>query len=138
HKVRVIAPEVGGGFGAKLNVYGEEAVIAYLAMIIGRPVKWIERRRENFQSTTHGRGQIGDLELAVKRDGTVLGLRYHVIADLGAYLQLHTAAIPTLTGLMQTGPYKIAAVDSNVTGVFTNKIATDAYRGAGRPEATYL
>lgn len=138
NKVRLIAPEVGGGFGSKLNVYAEEAIVAYLSMTLGKPIKWIERRRENFQGTTHGRGQIGDVELAVKNDGTVLGLRYHVIADLGAYHQLLTPAIPTLTGLMQTGPYKIGAVDTRVIGVFTNKMATDAYRGAGRPEATYV
>lgn len=138
NKMRVIAPEGGGGFGSKLNVYGEEAVVAYLAMQLGKPVKWIERRRESFQATIHGRGQVGEVELAVKNDGTVLGLRYHVIADIGAYHQLLTPAIPTLTGLMQTGPYKIPAVDTQVTGVFTNKVATDAYRGAGRPEATYI
>lgn len=138
NKVRVIAPEVGGGFGSKLNVYGEEAVVAYLAMQLGKPVKWIERRRENFQATIHGRGQIGEIELAVKNDGTVLGMRYLVVADLGAYHQLLTPAIPTLTGLMQTGPYKIPALETKMTGVFTNKVATDAYRGAGRPEATYI
>jgi len=138
HKVRVITPEVGGGFGSKLNVYGEEAIVAYLSIVLGKPVKWIERRRENFQATIHGRGQVGEVELAVKSDGTILGLRYHVIADLGAYHQLLTPAIPTLTGLMQTGPYKISALDTRVTGVFTNKVATDAYRGAGRPEATYV
>ncbi len=138
HKVRVITPEVGGAFGSKLNVYAEEAIAGYLSILLGKPVKWIERRRENFQATIHGRGQVGNVELAVKHDGTILGMRYHVIADLGAYLQLLTPAIPTLTGLMQTGPYKIAALDTRVTGVFTNKMATDAYRGAGRPEATYV
>jgi len=138
HKLRVITPEVGGGFGSKLNVYGEEAIVAYLSMLLGRPVKWIERRRENFQATIHGRGQVGEVQMAVKNDGTILGMRYHVIADLGAYHQLLTPAIPTLTGLMQTGPYRIPALDTRVTGVFTNKVATDAYRGAGRPEATYI
>jgi carbon-monoxide dehydrogenase large subunit len=138
HKVRVITPEVGGGFGSKLNVYAEEALAGYLSMLLGKPVKWIERRRENFQGTIHGRGQVGEVELAVTRDGVILGMRYHVIADLGAYHQLLTPAIPTLTGLMQTGPYKIAALDTRVTGVFTNKMSTDAYRGAGRPEATYV
>jgi aerobic carbon-monoxide dehydrogenase large subunit len=138
NRLRLITPEVGGGFGSKLNVYREEAIVAALAMRLGVPVKWIERRRENFQATTHGRGQVGEIELAVKKDGRVLGLRYKVTADLGAYHQLLTPAIPTLTGLMQTGPYKIAAVETTVTGVFTNKIATDAYRGAGRPEATYV
>ena len=136
--VRVIVPEVGGGFGSKLNVYREEGLLAYLAMKLGRPVKWIEGRRENFLATIHGRDQIDDVEIAVKKDGTVVGLRCKVIADLGAYHQLLTPAIPTLTGLMLSGPYKIPAVRMDLVGVFTNKTATDAYRGAGRPEATYL
>jgi len=136
--VHVITPEVGGGFGTKLNVYPEEALIAYLAIQLGKPVKWSESRRENFQATIHGRDQIDDIEVAVKRDGTVLGLRCRVIADLGAYYQLLTPLIPTLTGLMMTGCYKIPAARMEITGVFTNKMATDAYRGAGRPEATYL
>ena len=137
-QVRVIAPEVGGGFGSKLNVYPEEALVAYLAIKTGHPVKWIESRRENFQATIHGRDQIADVEVAIKRDGTILGLRCRVIADLGAYYQLLTPLIPTLTGLMMTGCYKIPAARMEITGVFTNKMATDAYRGAGRPEATYL
>jgi len=136
--VHVVTPEVGGGFGTKLNVYPEEALVAYLAIQLGKPVKWSESRRENFQATIHGRDQIDDLEVAVKRDGTVLGLRCRVIADLGAYYQLLTPLIPTLTGLMMTGCYKIPAARMEITGVFTNKMATDAYRGAGRPEATYL
>lgn len=136
--VHVVTPEVGGGFGTKLNVYPEEAMIAYLAIQLGKPVKWIESRRENFQATIHGRDQIDDLEVAVKSDGTILGLRCNVIADLGAYYQLLTPLIPTLTGLMMTGCYKIPAARMEITGVFTNKMATDAYRGAGRPEATYL
>ncbi len=137
-QVRVIAPEVGGGFGSKLNVYPEEALVAYLAMKTGHPVKWIESRRENFQATIHGRDQIADVEVAFKRDGTILGLRCRVIADLGAYYQLLTPLIPTLTGLMMTGCYKIPAARMELTGVLTNKMSTDAYRGAGRPEATYL
>jgi len=136
--VRVIAPEVGGGFGSKLNVYPEEALVGYFSMHLGKPVKWIESRRENFLATIHGRDQIDDVEVAIKRDGTVLGLRCKIIADLGAYYQLLTPLIPTLTGLMISGCYKIPAVRVEITGVFTNKMATDAYRGAGRPEATYL
>jgi aerobic carbon-monoxide dehydrogenase large subunit len=136
--VHVICPEVGGGFGTKLNVYPEEALVAYLAIQLGKPVKWTESRRENFQATIHGRDQIDDIEVAIKRDGTILGLRCHVIADLGAYYQLLTPLIPTLTGLMMTGCYKIPAARMEITGVFTNKMSTDAYRGAGRPEATYL
>ena len=136
--VHVITPEVGGGFGSKLNVYPEEALVGYLAMRLAKPVKWIESRRENFLTTIHGRDQIDDVEVAVKGDGTLLGLRCNVIADLGAYYQLLTPLIPTLTGLMICGCYKIPAVRMEITGVFTNKMATDAYRGAGRPEATYI
>ncbi len=138
NRVRVIAPEVGGGFGSKLNVYREEALLAYLARKLGRPVKWAETRRENIVGTIQGRAQVNEVEVAVKKDGTVLGLRCKLIADLGAYHQLLTPAIPTLTGLMLSGPYKIPAVRMDLVGVFTNKTATDAYRGAGRPEATYV
>jgi carbon-monoxide dehydrogenase large subunit len=138
YSVRVITPEVGGGFGSKLNVYPEEALLGYLAMHTGRPVKWIESRRENFQTAIHGRDQIDEVELAFKKDGTLLGLRCRIIADLGAYYQLLTPLIPTLTGLMICGLYKIPAARVEITGVLTNKMATDAYRGAGRPEATYI
>ncbi len=137
-KLRIVAPEVGGGFGAKLNVYAEEALIGHLAMRLNAPVKWIESRRENASATIHGRDQIGDYEVAVKNDGTILGLKARSIADLGSYLQLLTPAIPTLTGLVLTGCYKIPAIRFEVVGVYTNKMSTDAYRGAGRPEATYL
>ncbi len=136
--VRVITPEVGGGFGSKLNVYPEEALAGYLSMKLERPVKWIESRRENFQATIHGRDQIDEIELAVKKDGTILGLRCKIIANLGAYYQLLTPLVPTLTGLMMCGSYKIPAARTEVIGVLTNKMATDAYRGAGRPEATYI
>jgi carbon-monoxide dehydrogenase large subunit len=138
NKLRVITPEVGGGFGSKLNVYAEEALLGWISMQLGKPVKWIETRRENIQATIHGRGQVGDIEVAFKNDGTLLGLRYSVFADLGAYHQLLTPAIPTLTGLMLSGAYRIPAIQMNIIGCFTNKMATDAYRGAGRPEATYI
>ncbi len=138
NKLRVITPEVGGGFGSKLNVYAEEALLGWIAMQLGKPVKWVETRRENIQGTIHGRGQVGDVEIGCKNDGTLTGLRYNVFADLGAYHQLLTPAIPTLTGLMLSGAYKIPAIQLNVTACFTNKMATDAYRGAGRPEATYV
>jgi carbon-monoxide dehydrogenase large subunit len=138
NKLRVITPEVGGGFGSKLNVYAEEALLGWISMQLSKPVKWIETRRENIQATIHGRGQIGDVEIAFKDDGTLTGLRYTVFADLGAYHQLLTPAIPTLTGLMLSGAYKIPAIQMNITACFTNKMATDAYRGAGRPEATYV
>lgn len=138
NKLRVITPEVGGGFGSKLNVYAEEALLGWISVQLGKPVKWIESRRENVQATIHGRAQVGTVEVGVRNDGTITGLRYNVVADLGAYHQLLTPAIPTLTGLMLSGAYKIPAIQMNVTGVFTNKMSTDAYRGAGRPEATYV
>src|SRR3989440_2127075 len=138
NKLRVITPEVGGGFGSKLNVYAEEALLGWIAMQLGKPVKWIETRRENMQATIHGRGQVGYIEIGCKNDGTITGLRYNVFADMGAYHQLLTPAIPTLTGLMLSGCYKIPAIQMNITACFTNKMATDAYRGAGRPEATYV
>src|SRR6185369_5767775 len=125
-------------FGSKLNVYAEEALLSWISMQLAKPVKWIETRRENMAATIHGRGQVGDIEVAFKNDGTLLGLRYSVFADLGAYHQLLTPAIPTLTGLMLSGAYKIPAIQMNIVGCFTNKMATDAYRGAGRPEATYV
>ncbi len=136
--VYVIVPEVGGGFGSKLNVYPEEALACHLAIKLEKPVKWNEGRRENFLSTIHGRGESCDMELAVKRDGTILGMRARVLADLGAYYQLLTPLIPTLTGLMICGCYRIQNLSVEITGVLTNKMATDAYRGAGRPEATYF
>ncbi|HSM85590.1 MAG TPA: xanthine dehydrogenase family protein molybdopterin-binding subunit [Candidatus Limnocylindrales bacterium] len=138
NKLRLIAPEVGGGFGSKLNVYAEEAMIGWASMQLGRPVKWIEGRRENIQATIHGRGQTGYIEIGCKKDGTITGFRYNVFADMGAYFQLLTPAIPTLTGLMLSGCYKIPAIQMNVTSTFTNRMSTDAYRGAGRPEATYV
>ncbi len=138
NKLRLITPEVGGGFGSKLNVYAEEAILGWISMQTARPVKWIEGRRENFQGTIHGRGQAGYIEVGCKKDGTITGFRYNVFADMGSYFQLLTPAIPTLTGLMLSGCYKIPAIQMNVTATFTNKMATDAYRGAGRPEATFV
>jgi carbon-monoxide dehydrogenase large subunit len=137
HKIRIVAPEVGGGFGAKLNLYPEELLLCHLTRVLGVPVKWIESRRENAAATIHGRDQIGDYEVGIKNDGAVLAIRSRTLADLGSYLQMGTPAIPTLTGLMLPGCYTLRGVDIQVTGVHTNKMATDAYRGAGRPEATY-
>ncbi|HEV2175650.1 MAG TPA: xanthine dehydrogenase family protein molybdopterin-binding subunit [Terriglobia bacterium] len=137
-RCRVIAPEVGGGFGSKLNVYGEEGVACFASKKLGKPVKWIEGRRENILGTIHGRDQINDVEVYVQPDGKVVGLKCRTIADLGAYHQLLTPAIPTFTALMILGCYNIPNVFVETTGVFTNKMATDAYRGAGRPEATYI
>jgi carbon-monoxide dehydrogenase large subunit len=137
NRFRLVAPEVGGGFGSKLNVYAEEALMGFITMKINKPVKWIESRRENFQVTIHGRGHVDYFELAAKRDGTMLGLRLKLIQDLGAYHQLLTPAIPTLSVLMMPGLYNFRNIDANVVGVFTNCVPTDAYRGAGRPEATH-
>ncbi len=138
HRIRIIAPEVGGGFGCKLNVYREEALLAHLAIKLKGTVKWIEGRRENIQATIHGRGQVGTVEAAVKKDGTILGVTYDSLLDTGAYHQLLTPGMPPLTGLMISGSYKIPTLKFTSTGGFTNKVATDAYRGAGRPEATLV
>ena len=139
HKVRVIAPEVGGGFGSKLYLYPEEVIVATLARLTGRPVKWIEERRENYVATTHGRDQVQYVEVAAKRDGTITGLRVKSIANMGAYLSTFAPGIPTiLFGLMLAGNYRIPNIACEVTGVHTNTTLVDAYRGAGRPEATYL
>jgi aerobic carbon-monoxide dehydrogenase large subunit len=139
HKVRVIAPAVGGGFGSKLYLYPEEVIVATLAKTTGRPVKWIEERRENYVATTHGRDQVQYVEVAAKRDGTITGLRVKSIANMGAYLSTFAPGIPTiLFGLMLAGNYRIPNIACEVTGVHTNTTLVDAYRGAGRPEATYL
>ncbi len=137
-QVRAIAPEVGGGFGAKINIYGEEYVASAISKKLGIPVKWIEDRSEAFVATIHGRDILGYVDLAAKRDGTVLGLKLRLIADIGAYNMLLTAAIPTLTMMMANATYNIPAIRTTLTEVFTNKTPTDAYRGAGRPEATYF
>src|SRR5438094_1410541 len=137
-RCRVIAPEVGGGFGSKLNVYGEEGVACFASKSLGKPVKWIEGRGENLVATIHGRDQINTVEIYAAPDGKVVGLKCWIIADLGAYHQLLTPAIPTLTALMIVGCYNTPNVFVETKGVFTNKMATDAYRGAGRPEATYI
>ncbi len=135
--LRVITPEVGGGFGSKLNVYAEEALMCFIAKKIGKPVKWVESRRENFTCTIHGRGHVDYFELAAKRDGTMLGLKLKLIQDLGSYHQLLTPAIPTLSVLMMPGLYRFKNISADIVGAFTNCVPTDAYRGAGRPEATH-
>jgi carbon-monoxide dehydrogenase large subunit len=138
HQVRAIAPEVGGGFGAKINIYAEEYVCSVVSKKLGLPIKWIEDRTEAFVATTHGRDIIGYVDVAARKDGKVLGLKMRLIADIGAYNMLLTAAIPTLTMMMANGTYDIPAIRTTLTEVFTNKTPTDAYRGAGRPEATYF
>jgi aerobic carbon-monoxide dehydrogenase large subunit len=138
HQVRAIAPEVGGGFGAKINIYAEEYVCSVVSKKLGLPIKWIEDRTEAFVATTHGRDIIAYVDVAARKDGKVLGLKMKLIADIGAYNMLLTAAIPTLTMLMANATYDIPAIRTTLTEVFTNKTPTDAYRGAGRPEATYF
>jgi carbon-monoxide dehydrogenase large subunit len=137
-QVRAVAPEVGGGFGAKINIYAEEYVCSAVSKRLGIPLKWIEERAEAFVATTHGRDIICYVEIAARRDGRVLGMKLKLIADIGAYNMLLTAAIPTLTMLMANATYDIPAIRATLTEVFTNKTPTDAYRGAGRPEATYF
>ncbi len=137
NRLRVIAPEVGGGFGSKIDVYAEDMLMAFVSQRINKPVKWVESRRENFLGTIHGRGHVDYYELAAKRDGTMLGLKLKIIQDLGAYLQLLTPAIPTLSVLMMPGLYKFKHISADIVGAFTNCFPTDAYRGAGRPEATH-
>ena len=136
-KLRVIAPDVGGGFGSKLNVYAEEAICLAVARRLGLPVKWIEERSENYLGTIHGRGVLQDMELAATEEGKLLGVRARVVADFGAYLQLVAPGIPLLGAFIYHGVYDPQAYLFECTGVFTNKTPTDAYRGAGRPEATY-
>jgi aerobic carbon-monoxide dehydrogenase large subunit len=137
HKIRVIAPDVGGGFGSKLNVYAEEVLALVVARRLGQPIKWTESRSENYQATIHGRDQIQDIEVCATSDGTMLGLKVELLADMGAYLQLVTPGIPILGAFMFPAIYKLKAYSFSCTGVFTTKTPTDAYRGAGRPEATY-
>ncbi len=136
-QLRVVAPDVGGGFGSKLNVYAEEATALALTRRLGVPVKWNEDRSENYQATIHGRGQIQDIELAATNEGKILGMRVKLLADMGGYLQLLTPGIPVLGAFMYPGVYTFDAYSCEITGVFTNLTSTDAYRGAGRPEATY-
>ena len=139
HKVRVIAPDVGGGFGCKLYLYAEEVICGIIAKNLERPVKWIESRTENYVATTHGRDHIADAEICGTKDGIVTGLKVHVYANLGGYLSTFAPAIPTiLFGLMLGGCYKFENLSCQVKGVFTNTTPVDAYRGAGRPEATYV
>jgi carbon-monoxide dehydrogenase large subunit len=137
HKIRVIAPDVGGGFGGKLQVTPEELLCLLAARRMGRPVKWTESRTESMLSGHHGRDQLQKITLAARRDGTVTGLKVELLADMGAYLRLVSPGIPILGAFMYNAIYKFAAYRFVCTNVFTNKVPTDAYRGAGRPEATF-
>jgi carbon-monoxide dehydrogenase large subunit len=139
HRIRVIAPEVGGGFGSKIPHYPEDAMVVFAAKALNRPVKWTETRSENYKATIHGRDHVQEVELAARKDGTILGLRARVWANLGAYLSTASTGIPTiLHGLMLSGAYRIPSIHEDVFGVFTNTTPVDAYRGAGRPEATFI
>ena len=136
-RLRVVAPDVGGGFGSKLNAYSEEVIALVLARKLGVPIKWIEDRSENYLATIHGRGQVQHIEVAADSEGKILGMRVKLLADMGAYFHLNTAGIPLLGAFMYPGVYTFPAYSFECTGIFTNKTPTDAYRGAGRPEAAY-
>src|SRR3989442_2551872 len=139
HKVRVIAPDVGGGFGSKIFLYNEEEACSWASRQLKRAVRWTATRREAYLTDAHGRDHVTDAELALGRDGKILGLRVKTTANLGAYLSTFAPAIPTfLYGTLLNGVYTIGAIHCEVTGVFTNTTAVDAYRGAGRPEACYV
>jgi carbon-monoxide dehydrogenase large subunit len=136
-KVRVIAPDVGGGFGGKIGVLPEEMMTVLLAQKLGRPVKWTETRSESMLAAHHGRDQIQDITIAAKKDGTITALDVKLLADMGAYLGLVGPGVPVLGAFMFNAIYKIPAYRFQDTNVFTTKTLTDAYRGAGRPEATF-
>jgi carbon-monoxide dehydrogenase large subunit len=139
HKVRVIAPDVGGGFGSKIFLYNEETVCSWATRRLKRPVRWTATRREAFQTDAHGRDHVTEAEMGLAADGKILGLRVKTTANLGAYLSTFAPAVPTyLYATLLNGVYGIEAIHADVTGVFTNTTPVDAYRGAGRPEAAYL
>ncbi len=138
HKLRVVAPDVGGGFGAKIYHYAEEAFCTFAAKAVGRPVKWTSSRSEAFMSDAHGRDHVTKIELAMDKDGQFLALRTDTHANMGAYLSTFAPSIPTwLHGTLMAGNYKTPLIYVNVKAVFTNTVPVDAYRGAGRPEATF-
>jgi len=138
-KLRVVAPEVGGGFGSKIAAYPADFLTVFCSMRLNKPVKWAETRSENYQATTHGRDHVQQVELAAKKDGTILGLRATIHAGMGAYLSTAAPGIPTiLHGLMLSAVYNLPAVKEDVYGVYTNTTPVEAYRGAGRPEATFM
>jgi aerobic carbon-monoxide dehydrogenase large subunit len=139
NKLRVIAPDVGGGFGSKIFIYNEETVCIWAAKKIDRPVKWTAERTESFLADAHGRDHVSHAELALDASGKILAMRVHTVANLGAYPSTFWASVPTyLYGILLSGQYDIAAIYCEVDGVYTNTVSVDAVRGAGRPEATYL
>ena len=139
HKVRVIAPDVGGGFGSKIFLYNEEVVCSWASRLLKRPVRWTSSRHEAYMTDAHGRDHVTDAEMAMSADGKILALRVTTAANLGAYLSTFAPAVPTfLYGTLLNGVYTIGAIHVSVTGVFSNTTVVDAYRGAGRPEAAYV
>ena len=135
--LRIVAPEVGGAFGSKLDVYAEEALALALARRLGRPIKWTEERSEGYLATIHGRDVVQEIELAATAEGKITAVRANLLAAMGAYMQLVTPGIPILGAWLYAGCYDVDAYSLTCTGVFTTTTPTDAYRGAGRPEATY-
>src|SRR5258708_3678907 len=139
HKLRVISPDVGGGFGSKIFIYPEECVVTWASRALSRPIKWTCDRREAFLTDAHGRDHHTEAEMALSADGKILAMRVKTIANLGAYLSLFAPSVPTyLYGTLLAGPYTTPAIHVEVTGVFTHTTPVDAYPGAGRPEATYV
>jgi carbon-monoxide dehydrogenase large subunit len=138
HRLRVVAPDVGGGFGSKIPHYAEEAFVTFAAKVVGRPVKWTSSRSEAFVSDAHGRDHVTRIDLALDNDGKFLALRTDALANMGAYLSLFGPCVPTyLHGTLMAGPYATPLIHVNVRAIFTNTVPVDAYRGAGRPEATF-
>jgi aerobic carbon-monoxide dehydrogenase large subunit len=139
HKLRIIAPEVGGGFGAKIDLYPDEALACWASIQTGRPVKWTETRSENYLTMTHGRDHVEYVELAASKEGKVIGIRSLVYAGMGAYLTTFAAGVPTiLHALIYPGVYTFSHAFADIIGTFTSATPVEAYRGAGRPEATFL
>src|SRR5262249_19532567 len=138
HKLRVYAPDVGGGFGSKIYHYAEEAFVTWASKRVGKPVKWTAERSESFMSDAHGRDHVTHAEMAFDADGKAIGLKCETLANMGGYLSTFAPCIPTwLHGTLLAGQYATPAIYCNVKAVFTNTVPIDAYRGAGRPEATY-
>jgi carbon-monoxide dehydrogenase large subunit len=139
HKVRVVAPDVGGGFGSKIFLYAEDVVLTWASKQVNRPIKWTAERSESFMTDAHGRDHYTVAELAMDKDGKFLAMRVHTLANLGSYLSTFASSVPTiLYATLLAGQYATPAIYAEVTGVFTNTTPVDAYRGAGRPEATYV
>ncbi|MEM1398505.1 MAG: xanthine dehydrogenase family protein molybdopterin-binding subunit [Pseudomonadota bacterium] len=139
HKLRVVAPDVGGGFGSKIYIYAEETVVTWAAKVVGRPVKWAADRSESFLTDAHGRDHVTKAKLAMDADGKFLGFKVETVSNFGAYMSLFSSAVPTyLYATLLSGQYAIPAIYAEVLAVYTNTAPVDAYRGAGRPEATFL